>query len=397
MRTLTRRLLTLAAGAVLATGLPAAPRAQEAAAPGVTAETIRIGSFGPMTGPGYLYGRLVMNGVEAVFEKANAEGGIHGRRLVLQREDDRCEPGAAIAAVRKLIHQDKVFAIIGGGCSNAALGARQEIEQAGIPTVIFAAVADGITTPRAPNIVSTALTSSLESRAQVGYAVQQGAKRIAVVSMRDAWGRSRYLPLMEELKRQGITPVADEEVTPDANDATPQVLRLRQANADAVILLLYPKPGAVFLRDAAKFGFKPLVIGQSGIADPTAFEEQVGVPGATARFITISQVRYVPESPEMAPWRDILQAKYPADRLSTFNMFGIGSAQALVEALRRAGQQPTQATLIAALNGLRDVKTDTYGGGITCTPEDGRCNRTVVWIQKEPAGPIRILGTTTVE
>ncbi len=73
-----------------------------------------------MAGPGYLYGRLAMNGVEAAFDKVNAAGGVNGRKLVLVREDDRCEPAGAIEAVRKLIYDDKVFAIDGGGCSNAA-------------------------------------------------------------------------------------------------------------------------------------------------------------------------------------------------------------------------------------------------------------------------------------
>ncbi|WP_149538264.1 ABC transporter substrate-binding protein [Siccirubricoccus phaeus] len=365
--------------------------------PGVSAEAIRIGSFGALTGPGYLYGRLVMNGVEAVFDKVNAAGGVHGRRLTLVREDDRCEPSGAIAAVRKLVFQEQSFALVGGGCSNATLAARGEIEQSGVPFVNFASVHDGITLPRARNIFSTALTSGIESQAQIAYALDQGARRIAVVSMRDAWGRSRYEPLMAEIRRRGITLVADEEVPPDANDATPQVLRVRQANADAVILLLYPKPGAVFLRDAAKFGFRPLAIGQSGIADPAAFEEQVGVPGATARFVTISMVRYTPDSPEVAAWRDAIQAKYPADRLSVFNLFGIGNAQTLVEALRRAGPQPTREGLIAALNTISDFPTDAFGSGITCTPEDGRCNKTVVWIQKPPGGPIRVIGTTTVQ
>ncbi|GGG19544.1 branched-chain amino acid-binding protein [Caldovatus sediminis] len=379
------------AGALLAPALAAAQ-----SAPGVTADTLRIGSFGALTGPGYLYGRLVMNGVEAVFDQVNARGGVHGRRLVLVREDDRCEPGAAIAATRKLIHQEQVFALIGGGCSNATIAARAEIEQSGIPFLVFASVHDGITMPRARNIFSTALTSTIESQAQLAYALEQGARRIAVVSMRDAWGRARYQPLMEEFRRRGVSPVADEEITPDANDATPQVLRLRQANADAVIMLLYPKPGAVFLRDAARFGYRPLAIGQSGIADPAAFEEQVGVPGATARFVTISMVRYTPDMPEVAPWRDAIQAKYPGDRLSVFNLFGVGAAQVLVEALRRAGPEPTRERLIEALNGIRDFPTDAFGGGITCTPEDGRCNKTVVWIQKEPGGPIRVIGTTTV-
>jgi branched-chain amino acid transport system substrate-binding protein len=365
--------------------------------PGVTADTIKIGSFGALTGPGYLYGKLVMNGVEAVFDEANAAGGIHGRKLQLVREDDRCDPAAAIAAVQKLMHQDQVFAMIGGGCSNATFAARDAIETAKVPTVIFASVHDGITVPPAPNIYSTALTSSIESQAQVVFAQQQGAKRIAVVSMRDAWGRARYTPLMDAFKAKGITPVADEELSPDANDATAQVLRLKAANADAVIMILYPKPAAVFLRDAYKLGFKPLAVGQSGIADPAAFEEQVGVPGATAMFRTISQVKYTPDDPAMDKWRKLMETKFPGDRLSVYNLFGIGSAQYLVEALKRAGPDLTRAKLIAAFASIKNFNTDVHPGPLTCSEADHRCHKSPAWLAKEPGGAMKVLGVTTVE
>jgi branched-chain amino acid transport system substrate-binding protein len=46
--------------------------------PGVTKDQITIGSFGSLTGPTYLYGKLTMNGVDAVFAKVNAAGGING-------------------------------------------------------------------------------------------------------------------------------------------------------------------------------------------------------------------------------------------------------------------------------------------------------------------------------
>ena len=77
----------------------AAMQAVQAQVPGVTADTIRIGSFGALTGPGYLYGKLPMNGIEVVFDEVNAAGGINGRKLQLVREDDRCDPAAAIGAL----------------------------------------------------------------------------------------------------------------------------------------------------------------------------------------------------------------------------------------------------------------------------------------------------------
>jgi branched-chain amino acid transport system substrate-binding protein len=93
------RVYWLAAAVVLGSRFPAT--AQQ---PGVTAESIMIGTFGALTGLGYLYGKLVMNGVEVVFDEVNAAGGIHGRKLQLLREDDRCDAAAAIGAIQKLVH-----------------------------------------------------------------------------------------------------------------------------------------------------------------------------------------------------------------------------------------------------------------------------------------------------
>jgi len=388
------RLVSIAAGICAALMTATAASAQQA--PGLTQDKIRIGSFGALTGPGYLYGKLVMNGVEVVFDEVNAAGGVNGRKLELVREDDRCDPASAIGAVKKLIHQEQVFALIGGGCSNATFAARDEIETSKVPFLVFASVHDGITTPPAPNIFSTATTSTIESYAQVEFAMKQGAKRVAIVSMRDSWGRARYEPLLAAFKAKGLTPVADEEVSPDANDATAQVLRLKAANADAVIMLLYPKPGAVFLRDAAKLAYKPMTIGQTGIADPAAFEEQVGVPGGTANFYTISMVRYTPEDAAVDKWRKAIEAKFPGDRLSVFNLFGVGSAQVLVEALKRAGPDLSREKLVAALASVKDFKTDTYGGPITCSETDHRCNKAPAWIKKDPGGPIKVLDVTQV-
>ena len=66
--------------------------------PGLTPTAIRIGTFGALTGPGYLYGKLAMNGIDVVFDEVNAAGGINGRKLELIREDDRCDPAHGVLA-----------------------------------------------------------------------------------------------------------------------------------------------------------------------------------------------------------------------------------------------------------------------------------------------------------
>lgn len=348
---------------------------------GVTDKEIRIGAFGPFGGPVYLYGRLVMNGVDAVFQKVNEAGGVHGRKLVLVREDDNCKPEGAIAAVKKLAYQDKVFGIIGGACSNATLAATPEIEKSGLPMIVNSAVADGITTPPKKNIFTTQLTSSIESRAQIDRAIKLGAKKIAVVRMTDAWAMARYNPLMAYAKEKGIKFVANVELQIDAPDATPQALKLRAAGADAVIMLLYAKPGAVMIRDSLKIGYKPYWLGETAINDFAAFQKQVGIPNALEKFATITAVAYQPTDPEMAPWTKRIKSLFPNDELSTFNMNGIGSAEVLVEALKLAGKDLTREKFLAAMGKIKNFKTSVYAGTITCNPpKSHQCNQNPGWL-----------------
>jgi branched-chain amino acid transport system substrate-binding protein len=371
------------------------PPASAQGTPGVTADEIRIGALGALTGPGYLYGRLIMNGAEVVYNEVNKAGGVHGRKIVLVREDDRCDAATAIAAAKKLIFQHQVFMLHGGGCSNASIAARPEIEKANVPWVVFASVADEVTLPTAPYIFSTALAASIESAAQLEFALQRGAKRVAVISMRDAWGRARYNPLMETFKRKRVTPVADEEMSPDANDATPQVLRLRQANPDAVIIVLYPKAAAVYMRDATKLGFKPMQIGQTALGDLLAFREQVALPNALDRFFTISHVRYTPDDPEMERWRGLVEKHFPGDRLSVYNIMGVASASVVVEVLKRAGKDLTRERVRDELAKLKDFNTNIYPGVITCTPTDHQCHKTPAFMQLM-GDKVKTVGVTTV-
>ena len=349
--------------------------------PGVSDKEIRIGAFGPFGGPVYLYGKLVMNGVEAVFDEVNEKGGVNGRKLVLVREDDNCKPEGAIAAVKKLAYQEKVFAIIGGACSNATLAATPELVKSGVPMVVNSAVADAITTPPKKNIFTTQLTSSIESRAQIDFALAKGFKKLAVVRMTDAWAMARYNPLMDYAKKKGIEFVENVELQIDAPDATPQALKLKSSGAEAVIMILYAKPGAVMVRDALKIGYKPFFVGQTAINDFEAFQEQVGIPNALKDFATITAFKRLPSDPEMKPFTDRIKKLFPNDRLSVFNMNGIGSAEVMVQAIKTAGSNLTREKFLNAMGKVTDFKSSVYAGDITCeAPSSHQCNQNPGWL-----------------
>lgn len=380
-----------AAAGVLALGMSSAALAQ---VPGVSDTTIRIGTFGPITGANFSFGKLPMNGLDAYFAMVNEAGGIDGRKLVLIRQDDQCDPAGSISTVRKLIHTENVFAIVGGSCSNGVVAAKPDIIESKIPFVNFAAASNLISSPKVENIFTTMLTSNLESKLQVKYLVEHGKKRIAVVSQRDAWGTDRYNTFMQEMKAQNLKPVADEELSMEANDATAQALRIQASKPDAVVVLNYPKPAAIFLRDAARLGFKSTFIGTSVIPDPLAFYEQVAIPGATDNFLSISPSKFGFEAPEAAAWRKRLEAMYPGEKGGGYNLYGIVAGEAVVAALKKAGKDLTREKFIAALEGITDLESELAPGKLNCT--DHQCLKSASWVRRTPDGKVEVVARTSL-
>jgi branched-chain amino acid transport system substrate-binding protein len=361
--------------------------------PGVSEHELVIGALGVLTGPLYNNGKTIYDGVQTVYNEVNAAGGIYGRKLTYVREDDACRPDQAVPAAKKLIFDDKVFMIHGAGCSNASLAAMPEIAAAKIPWVITASTAPELTTPTNPFIFTTMLTGAMESQGELQRILDLGGKKIAIVRQRDAWAQSRYQPLLDAFAAHGIKPVGNEEMSPDATDATAVALKLQASGADSVVALLFPQAATMLMRDSYKVGFRPTVVGGSAIGDLKGMDKAIGIKGAldkfSALFPTVS-----PDDPGVATWKAAFQKYYPHDEFNVWNLFGIASGQFVVQALKDAGPNPTRASVIAAMDKL-SVTSPAYAGPITCKPDDHRCYRSMEWYAVSD-GAVKQVGSTTL-
>jgi branched-chain amino acid transport system substrate-binding protein len=358
---------------------------------GVTDTEILIGALGVLTGPLFHNGKTIYDGVETVYNEVNAAGGIHGRKIRYVREDDVCKPDMAVPAAKKLIHEHKVFMIHGGGCSNASLAAMPEIVASKIPWVITASTAPQLTDPLNPYIFTTMLAGWMETEGQLQHALDLGAKKIAIVRQRDAWGESRYKPLLDSLQKRGLKAVADEEISPDPSDATALALKLQQSGADAVIAVLFPKAATILMRDSYKVGFRPIVVGGSAIGDLKAMDRVIGIKGALDKFRALFPTRAVAD-PEVADWKEKVAKYFPRDEFLVWHLFGIASGEFMVEGLRRAGRDLTREKLIGVLNDL-SVTSRAYAGPITCRPTNHQCYRSMGWFGLVD-GEVKQVGTT---
>jgi branched-chain amino acid transport system substrate-binding protein len=96
---------------------------------------IKLGEVDPLTGGVSQFGIGCHQGFVLAFEQINAEGGILGQKIELVTEDDQSKPGQSATAVRKLITQDKVLAILGDATSSATLEAAPIVQTDKIPMI----------------------------------------------------------------------------------------------------------------------------------------------------------------------------------------------------------------------------------------------------------------------
>ena len=337
---------------------------------GVTKDTIKVGIFGPMTGSAAIFGKAIF-GVEALYRDVNDHGGIYGRKIELFREDSACDPAKGIAAIKKLISQEQVFAINGGLCSNVVIAVKPEIAKAGVPYMVAGATSTAITQPLLPTVFQPLDTTAATTRDMVDFAMSKpGTTKIAFVSHSDDWGKSNHDPAIEHFKKAyKLDPVLDLTMERGSTDTTPQVLKIKNSGAQVVVAMLYPAETAIFLRDAFKFGLTIPVIGhQAASLEDT--RNRVGNPAAVQNFYVGYAYAYATNAPDMKKWADLITKYYPNERIENFSFLGMGGALAMIKALKKAGPNLSREKLIVALNSLRNFDTHLQATPITFTPED---------------------------
>jgi branched-chain amino acid transport system substrate-binding protein len=121
---ITRREFGWAQRLVLRRWSPERGRQRHRTARGVTANSVKVGVLGSLTGVQAVFGQGNISGAEIVFDEVNAAGGIHGRRIEIVSVDDESTPARSIAGFRRLVDDERVFAVFGP--SSSAIGQAME-------------------------------------------------------------------------------------------------------------------------------------------------------------------------------------------------------------------------------------------------------------------------------
>ncbi|NYT81772.1 ABC transporter substrate-binding protein [Alcaligenaceae bacterium] len=386
--------------AVLIAGVGAMQPALAQTEPGITDKTIRIGLFSPLSGPGMAYGFDVINAAKMWYDKINKEGGIHGRQIELVIEDTRCNANDLVAAVKKLVEQDKVFLLNGGSCSAAVVGAREYVERAKVPFLMLNASGDGALYPPSKYIYGA---FSISQHALGGSAVQfvaehLKAKKIGYINHDDAYGTWNLEAAEAQVKQLGDVSLNVQSINANINDVTAPMLKIRAANPDVLVLTTYARPAALIIKKARELGWtKPIVLTVTGTADLTQLVENVGGPDALKNFYIQDVLAALPSDPKLAWVYDMYKQYYPdlaakPGHPQSYMPYGLPSAMSIVKALQEAGPEPTREKVLSALENMK-LETNVMAAPVEFTPTDHAALKSAIYIKFDGVNKELIPGT----
>ena len=336
---------------------------------GITDTAIKVGVMGPFTGSASSYSKAQI-GLDAYYKWVNDQGGVNGRKIEAVLEDYACDSAKGIAAVKKLIHQDKVFMLHGNSCSAVAMAIKPAVVEAGIPWVVAHAANGAISTPATKNIFHGVPVGKTMGTAMAQFVTTKpGLAKVAVIQHTDDWAKSYCGPATEFLASKNIKPVLEVAFERGQTDATAQTLKIKQANPDFVIACLYETETAIFLKDARKFGLNAPVMGTAG-TDLENTLKRVGDLDTVSNYYVPHMYTDNLDGPRLKRFADILKKYYPNESVTAFSLISMGGAAAVVEALKRSGRDLSREKFLAELDKIKEFDTGLLAGKITWTAAD---------------------------
>ena len=212
---------------------------------GITDKNIKIGLITILTGPSADVGEGGKRGAILAVEEVNKAGGIHGRKIELVFDDSAYQPAKAVAAVKKQIHRDKVFAFVGPCGSHTALATIPLAEEGKVPMIENCGLTRKISDPCRKYVFHAMLTSDLDSHITWAYLMKNmkpAPKTVGILTYQGAYGKSKHADDLVNAERNGVKVVADEWCQWGDVDYTTQILKIKEAKPD-VFMLTYSHNG----------------------------------------------------------------------------------------------------------------------------------------------------------
>lgn len=321
---------------------------------GVTDSEIVLGTHNDLSGPAVAPGTATVNGMQMRVDEINAAGGVNGRKLRLIVEDTQYQVPRAVQAGNKLINHDNVFAIVAGlgtPMNNAVFPMQ---EKAGVPNLFPTSQARVMWAPF--NRLKFAFNADNQQQivAGVAWLIGKGKKNFCIEYQDTDYGKDVLSGLQDVLKANNLPLVAKGTHKPADTDLGTQMINLRNAKCEVVILGTLIRDGIISYTTARRAGWTDVeFLGPSSLYDPTV---ATAADHATEGLYTVTPT-YIPDRDKMTEkaraWFDKYKEKFGRDAPPAgMNAYTAIDLTAL--ALAKAGKDITLDKFIAGMESIRD-------------------------------------------
>jgi branched-chain amino acid transport system substrate-binding protein len=340
--------------AALAGALALASSYPVAAEDGVAADSITFGQAAVLEGPASALGQGMRAGIQAAFDEVNARGGVHGRKLKLVSRDDGYEPDRAIAETKKLIDEDKVFALIGPVGTPTSAAAQPIATAAKVPFIGPFTGAGFLRNPKLDNVINLRASYGAETEAWIKHLTEDlKVKKIAIFYQDDAFGRAGLDGVKAAMGKRGLELAGEATFERNTVAVKTALLTLKRAEPEAVVMVGPYKPCAEFIRLARKLAFNPVFVNISFVG-ASALAKELGPDG---KGVVVSQVVPFPWDTSLKVVADYQAAIKGAPDFVSLEGYLVG--RLAIAALEKMGGAPTRDGLIKA---IKDTGTFDIGG-----------------------------------
>jgi ABC-type branched-subunit amino acid transport system substrate-binding protein len=356
----------VAAAALAAAGCGSSPGSSgpTASAPGITKTQILIGSHQPLTGPAAPGYSLIAPASNAYFQYVNAHGGIYGRKIKYTYLDDAYDPSKTASVVRQLVLQDNVYALFDGLGTPTHLAVVKFLNSEKVPDVFVASGCDCWDNPTTyPETFGWQLDYIREGKILGQYVKQHFAgKKIGYFYQDDEFGMDGVKGLSYEIPHSQV--VSQQSYVDTNVNIGPQVAALKASGAQVVVSFSIPAFTALLKLAALKVGWNPTFVVSSVGADPItlgglleAFAKQGGAKvSGNALTQGIITDGYLPTLGDAGnSWIALFKKVHNEyDAKAPFDgnvLYGEAVAYTFVQAMLKAGKNPTRADLTKAIEG----------------------------------------------
>lgn len=319
-------------------------------APGVTPDTITVGSSLPLEGHAGSLGVQTLTGALAYIHETNERGGVHGRRIEVIAYNDSYDPPSCLANTQRLIVEDRVFSLFCYVGTPTTVKVLPLIRKAGIPLVGMFTGANALRHPYNPYLINVRASYYRETENAVDHLVKDlDIRKIGVFYQYDAYGFDGLTGTELALKGYGLAPVARGSYIRGTLDVEEPVERIAESGAEAVVLIGTYAPCARFIEQSLARGFRPVFYTVSFVGADDLAELLPKKPP----LVIMSQAVPSPETADSALMYKALLAKwFPGQSPGFVGLEGFINARVLVEGLRRAGPRLSREGFLEAVRSM---------------------------------------------